>query len=142
MPFSSPMGYDEVRAPRASAAAAAGALLACGTKKTSRRRRRFCRRRFLLCKKGRSGADLGEGVVDSFHDALAGEGRAGGRIHFGGLGCDDGVGNGLESRVGDARGLAVGQDLDLADLVAVHSDCAPDWAAEALALADILVVSQ
>ena len=96
----------------------------------------------MLCKKGRSGADLGEGVVDSFHDAFAGEGRAGGRIHFGGLGCDDGVGNGLESRVGDARGLAVGQDLDLADLVAVHGDFDPDGAAEALALADVLVVSQ
>ena len=39
----------------------------------------------FAAQKGRSGADLGEGVVDSFHDALAGEGRAGGRIHFGGL---------------------------------------------------------
>ena len=61
---------------------------------------------------------------------------------IGGLGLDDGVGDGLEGGVGNTGGLAVGQHFDLADLVAVHGDLDLDGAAKAFALADVLVVSQ
>src|SRR5699024_543153 len=84
----------------------------------------------------------GQSVVHGVNDALAGEGGAGSQIHVGGLGLDDGVGDGLKGGVGHAGGLAVGQHFDLADLVAVHGDLDLDGAAKAVALADVLVVGQ
>ena len=57
-----------------------------------------------------------EAFRNSVHDAGAGQGSAGQRIHGGIVGSNDGSGDLLQRGGGDAGGLVVGQNLHVSDL--------------------------
>ena len=79
---------------------------------------------------GRAGAL--KGVLDGVDDAVAGEGGAGHDIDIGAVCRDNGRRDLLKGVAGDAGGLAVGDDGDAGDGVAVHGDLNGDGAHEAV----------
>ena len=72
----------------------------------------------------------GDGVLDGVDDAVAGEGGAGHDVNVGAVRGNDGSGDVLQGGAGGA--LAVGDDGDAGDGVAVHGDLNGDGAHEAV----------
>src|SRR5690606_13392268 len=59
-------------------------------------------------------------VFNCGNNSLTGTGGASGGVHINRLGCNDGLRDACESRIGDARCFAVAQNVDSSDLAVLY----------------------